>query len=124
VLGVRGHRIVVDQPKEAGGDDFGPTPTELFVASLAGCVGFYAERYLRRHGLPDEDLCVRASFVMSEDRPARVASIELRVILPAPIPQGRLGALERVIDRCTVHESIRFGPQVRARVVEPDAAAA
>jgi uncharacterized OsmC-like protein len=42
VLEVRGHQLYVDQPREAGGSDAGPTPTELFVASLAGCVGFYA----------------------------------------------------------------------------------
>lgn len=32
---IRGHGIVVDQPEERGGDDEGPTPTELFVASVA-----------------------------------------------------------------------------------------
>ena len=39
-LTIRGHRIVVDQPVEDGGGDAGPTPTELFVASLASCVAF------------------------------------------------------------------------------------
>lgn len=48
---VRGHRLVVDQPVADGGQDAGPTPTELFAASLAACVGFYAERFLRRHDL-------------------------------------------------------------------------
>lgn len=47
---VRGHRMLVDQPPEAGGEDEAPTPTELFVASLATCVAFYAGRYLTRHG--------------------------------------------------------------------------
>ena len=36
---IRGHTITVDQPTEIGGDDVGPTPTELFVAGLASCVG-------------------------------------------------------------------------------------
>jgi len=47
---VRGHRLVVDQPTDAGGQDSAPTPTELFVASLATCVAFYAGRFLTRHG--------------------------------------------------------------------------
>jgi putative redox protein len=122
VVGIRGHRIVVDQPKEAGGDDLGPTPTELFVAGLASCAGFYAERYLRRHDLPDEGLCVRASFEMSTDRPPRVAAIDLRVILPASIPSGRVAALERVIAGCTVHNSIRLEPRIGVEVVLPAAA--
>jgi putative redox protein len=123
VLGIRDHRVVVDQPKDAGGDDLGPTPTELFVAALAGCVGFYAERYLRRHGLPDEGLCVKAAFTMAEDRPPRVASVDLRVLLPAPIAQERMAALQRVIEHCTVHESIRIAPEVGIRVLEPEVAA-
>jgi len=47
---VRGHRLVVDQPADAGGQDSAPTPTELFLASLATCVAFYAGRFLTRHG--------------------------------------------------------------------------
>ena len=49
-VAVRGHRVLVDQPAYVGGEDSAPTPTELFVASLATCVGFYAGRYLTRHG--------------------------------------------------------------------------
>lgn len=39
-LQVRGHRLLCDQPPGRGGTDQGPTPTELFVASLAACVAF------------------------------------------------------------------------------------
>lgn len=41
-LAIRGHTVLVDQPTDAGGDDRGPTPTELLVAALAGCVAFDA----------------------------------------------------------------------------------
>lgn len=36
---IRGHRVVIDQPSNAGGGDSGPTPLELLFASLAGCIG-------------------------------------------------------------------------------------
>ncbi|NLX24874.1 MAG: OsmC family protein [Lentisphaerae bacterium] len=36
---IRGHRIIIDQPTNAGGNDTGPTPLELLFASLAGCIG-------------------------------------------------------------------------------------
>lgn len=36
---VRGHKIVVDQPANAGGTDAGPTPLEYLMVSLAGCIG-------------------------------------------------------------------------------------
>lgn len=36
---VRGHKIIIDQPANAGGTDEGVTPLELLFASLAGCIG-------------------------------------------------------------------------------------
>lgn len=120
---VGGHALVVDQPDEAGGTDAGPTPTELFAASLAGCVGFYAERFLRRHGLPMAGLAVDADFAMSEDRPARVASIRLSLRLPWGFPSERAEALRAVVEHCTVHNSIRIPPLVEIELDAADRAA-
>lgn len=36
---IRGHRVLIDQPANAAGTDTGPTPLELVLASLAGCIG-------------------------------------------------------------------------------------
>lgn len=36
---IRGHRVVIDQPVNAAGTDTGPTPLELLLVSLAGCIG-------------------------------------------------------------------------------------
>jgi putative redox protein len=124
LIDVRGHGLVVDQPTEAGGGDVGPTPTELFVASLAACVGFYAERFLRRHGLPSEGLRVEADFEMAPDGHARVSSVTLRLHVPAELSAGRRVALLAVIQRCTVHNSLVQPPAVRLDLDAPWASAA
>jgi uncharacterized OsmC-like protein len=36
---IRGHQVVIDQPVNAAGTDTGPTPLELVLVSLAGCIG-------------------------------------------------------------------------------------
>ncbi|MDZ8118829.1 OsmC family protein [Pontiella agarivorans] len=36
---VRGHKLVIDQPANAGGSDTGVTPLEMVFVSLAGCIG-------------------------------------------------------------------------------------
>jgi putative redox protein len=36
---IRGHKVVIDQPVNAAGTDTGPTPLELILVSLAGCIG-------------------------------------------------------------------------------------
>ena len=120
---IRGHELVVDQPEDVGGDDVGPTPTELFVAGLASCVAFYAERFLRRHELPDDDLRVEALFDMAAGQPARVASIVVRVFIPVEVPTMLQAALERMVNRCTVHNSLLEPPQVSISLREEAAAA-
>ena len=111
-VAVRGHRVLVDQPAEAGGQDAAPTPTELFVASLATCAAFYAGRYLTRHGYSRDGLAVSASFDMATDRPARVSGIRLAVQVPASLPAARWPALRAVVSHCTVHNSLTSPPAV------------
>src|SRR5688572_22740008 len=108
---VRGHTVLVDQPVALGGSDTAPTPTELFVASLAGCVAFYARRYLARHDLPTDGLHVDASYAMGE-RPSRVSQIALTVTVPAGVPEDRRPALLAVASRCTVHNTLHVEPEV------------
>jgi putative redox protein len=116
-VSVRGHRVLVDQPAEAGGLDAAPTPTELFVASLATCVAFYAGRYLTRHGYGRDGLAVSAGFEMASDRPARVSGIRLTVRAPADLPVARRPALRAVISHCTVHNSLASPPPVAIDLV-------
>jgi putative redox protein len=118
-LQVRGHRLLCDQPVPDGGDDQGPTPTELFVGSLAACVAFYTRRFLARHGLDAAGLRVEAAFTMSTDRPARVDTITLRLLLPQPLEPNRRRALLAIADHCTVHNSLRTPPDVQVTLAEP-----
>src|SRR6266545_6889957 len=112
----RGHHLTVDQPVDAGGADLGPTPTELFAASLAACVGLYAGRFLRRHGLAAEGLRAHREATMSGGRPARVEAISLRLDgLPMLADRQRV-ALLAVVEHCTVHNSIRQAPEVKVEL--------
>jgi putative redox protein len=109
---VRGHRIAVDQPAGCGGNDSAPTPVELFVASLATCVAFYAGSYLTRHGYGRGDLTVWAGFAMASDHPARVRDIRVTVRVPANIPAKHRPALRAVARHCTVHNTLISKPSI------------
>lgn len=115
-IAVRGHRFTVDQPEAMGGEDTAPTPTELFVASLASCSAFYARRYLSRHDLPIEGLRVETSYEMGT-RPSRVTSFDVKVHLPAGVPEDRHKALLAMIDHCTVHSTLVHEPEVTITLV-------
>lgn len=110
-INVRDHTVIVDQPAADGGMDTAPTPTELFIASLASCIGFYARRYLARHDLPTEGLAVRADYEL-ESRPARVGAITVEIQLPDGVPAVRRKALLAVASHCTVHNTLIQPPVV------------
>ncbi len=115
---VRGHAVEVDQPRDAGGEDFAPTPTELFVTGLATCVAFYAGRFLRRHTDPDLAFGVTCDFEMSPEAPHRVVAVDITVDVPIELRDDVRAGLERAVDHCTVHNSLRTPPAVSVAVRE------
>jgi putative redox protein len=117
------HGLVVDQPIGEGGAGLGPTPTELFVGSLAACVAYYAGRYLQRHDISTAGFRVDCDFQMSRDAPARVSSISIEMALPADFPLERREVLLRIAERCTVHNSLRSAPEVQIRAIGAERAA-
>lgn len=117
----RGHQVLSDQPVEDGGDDTAPTPTEIFIAGLGACVAYYAERFMRRHGLSTDGLTVTCRHTWAES-PHRVGEIDLAVDAPG-LPDAKLAAFTRVIDHCTVHNTLRRPPEVRMVVSSSQTAA-
>lgn len=113
-VAVRGHRLVVDQPEPAG-EDAGPTPVELFVAALAGCVASLGGLYLARHGLAADGLAVVAEHEHAE-RPSRVTRVRLVLEPPEALPPNRLRGLLAVASHCTVHNSLVRPPEVEITV--------
>ena len=117
-IATRNHVVHVDQPEPDGGSDTAPTPTELFVASLAACVAFYARRYLKRHALPEQGLTVTAQ-AESGTKPSRVASMTITLTLPEGVPADKREALLAVASHCTVHNTLQHTPEVLMQLADP-----
>ncbi|MHB8246842.1 MAG: OsmC family protein [Acidimicrobiales bacterium] len=118
-IAVRDHRLRVDQPIANGGTDSAPTPTELFVASLASCVAFYVRRFLARHALATEGLSVKAEFDMAA-RPNRVAEIRIGIEIPEGVPDERRAGLLAVASHCTVHNTLEQQPTVNIELTNKE----
>jgi uncharacterized OsmC-like protein len=111
VVEIRNHRLVLDQPLEDGGQDRGVTPVELFVASLAGCIGYFAVRFCRRHAIPTDGLRITAEWDYAE-QPHRVGAITVHADLPAALDSGMRRRLQKVLEGCTVHQSLTHSPRI------------
>jgi uncharacterized OsmC-like protein len=110
-ISVRNHRLIVDQPAEKGGKNEGMTPVELFLGSLASCVGYYAVRFCQRHNLPAEGLRVSMEWEYAKE-PYRVSVMELHVDLPVRWNPEYNERFLKVIEGCTVHQSISQTPKI------------
>ncbi|MDG4830893.1 OsmC family protein [Solwaraspora sp. WMMD1047] len=110
-IDVRGHSFEVDQPAPDG-TEAGPTPVEIFVASLGACAGYYAGRFLRARGLPADGLRVRCEWAMRAGEPARVGRVRMAIQPPTALPAELHGALLAAVDRCTVTNSLRQPPRL------------
>jgi putative redox protein len=110
-VSVGGHSLVTDRSPEAGGHGHGPTPAELFVASLAACAAETASQFLAHRGRADDLLEVGCHFEL-EEAPLRVGSIQLTVRLREELSADEKAALMRAIYRCSVHTSIAMPAQL------------
>ncbi|MEQ1793704.1 MAG: OsmC family protein [Nitrospira sp.] len=105
------HRIVTDQPAEDGGQDAGMSPVELFVGSVASCVGYFVGQFCARHDISREGLAVDAEWEMAEG-PHRVGTIALAIRLPHRLTPDMKERLLKVAHGCTVHQSLSGAPAV------------
>jgi putative redox protein len=110
------HVIVTDQPVKDGGNDAGMSPVELFVGSLASCVGYFVGRYCARHQIPCEGFTVDVDWSYAE-QPHRVGAVELRVNLPSDLTPEQRDKLLKVAHGCTVHQSLAVPPKVDINLV-------
>lgn len=112
------HTVVTDQPVEDGGGDAGMSPVELFVGSLASCVGYFVVRYCTRHQIPCEGFSVDADWSYAE-QPHRVGAVEIKLNLPADLTPEQREKLLKVAHGCTVHQSLAVPPKVEIELVTP-----
>ena len=99
------HSVLIGVPLSMGGADRGPTPPQLFIASLGACVGAFVANYCGKSGIDVSNMTVDVSFDKVED-PTRLVNLKVKVNLPNGDCEKRQRALLRVAEHCPVHETI------------------
>ena len=118
---IRGHRLVVDQPRPTG-DDSALMPIELLAASLGTCVALYVQRYLASRGLPHHGMRVEVA-QHGAANPGRIGEFVVNVVLAEPVPAHHAEVLERVARSCPAHNTLVHGAEVDVRLEIPHAVA-
>jgi putative redox protein len=116
---VRQFELVVDEPPSAGGDDTGPTPTELFLASLASCftLAVYHAARKRSIELPDLEVKVTGKYL-------GLRFNHIVVEVASSLDREQLVSLiEPAVKYCYVSQTLKHEPKVEYILAAPVSAA-
>ena len=101
---IRRHRLITDEPEDAGGDDEGPSPQELLAAALASCTAITMEMYAKRKGWNVDGLTVDVEYTPAERGcPTR---FEMVLSLPAHLSDEQVERLQVIAAKCPVHRTL------------------
>ena len=110
--------ILVDEPVDAGGEDTGPQPTEIFLASVASCFALAVAHVARKRSVDLPDLRVRA--VGQYDGP-RFVNVRVEVATSAPRADVE-PLLEKASSVCYVSNTLRAVDDVDVVLLPSDEA--
>jgi putative redox protein len=107
----KGHVIRTDQPAREGGDDAQPSPFDLFLASIATCVGFYVVQFCRSREIDTTGLGVEMSLSRSAEKKL-IETVSIEITLPRGFPEKYRKAVLRSADQCTVKRHLLEPPEI------------
>jgi putative redox protein len=115
------HQFFADEPLDAGGENAGPGPYDLLLASLGACTAMTLRLYADRKAWPLEGVHVTLRHARQHRRDCEdcteepgpyVDRIERRIRLEGNLePEQRTRLLE-IAERCPVHRTLTNHPKI------------
>ncbi len=109
--------LIIDEPKIMGGTDEGPSPVQVLLMALAGCLNVTGHEIAKQKGLPLNNIKIRIEGVMNpctfigcsfEER-AGFQNIHVKVDadMPGVSEKDKKEWLEETEQRCPVTDNIK-----------------
>ena len=100
------HTLRADEPRSIGGDDTGPAPYELLLASLGSCTVMTLRMYAERKGWPLLRVGCSLQHKATGRGAERVDRIERQLVVEGPLDEAQRARLLEIADRCPVHQTL------------------
>ena len=107
--------LIIDEPKDAGGDGAGPDPYTLLLSALGGCISMTVTLYARRKGWPLERVTVRLRqqrihakdcAECEQSTEGYVHHIERSVTVEGDLTDEQRTRLQEIAHKCPVHKTL------------------
>lgn len=108
-LRVGQHRLVADEPADAGGADAGPSPFGLLVSALVACTATTLRMYAEHHDWELEAVDVDARYDVDDEGNATIVRT---ITVPADLGREQLEGLTRIAERTPVTRAVRGGTPI------------
>ena len=124
-VSIRGHRLVVDEPPQIGGEDAGPNPIELVLAALGTCQEITWRAFATAMGIPlngvavevHGDIDLRGFFGLDDTVRAGFRGIEATVRVDSPASDADLARLQAAVNaHCPVLDMLTVPVPVDLRL--------
>ncbi len=111
---VGSHRLIVDEPVDAGGMDSGPTPYDLIAAGLGACTAMTVRLYASAKEIPLERIAVElqhkkiyaADCAACDTKEGKIDRIERLITLEGELDDATKAKLLEIADKCPVHRTL------------------
>ncbi|MCA1757393.1 MAG: OsmC family protein [Bacteroidales bacterium] len=117
---IDGHHLMIDSAPEFGGENRGPKPKNLMLASIGGCTGMDVVSMLRKMRVPFDDLRIEVSGNITEEHPRHFDTIHIIYIIKGlNIPRDKVETAVNLSQEkyCGVTYSLRQSASITHEII-------
>lgn len=123
---VRGHKILLDEPKELGGTDAGMSPVETVLAAFGACKCIVAKAFAKKHGIVlkdikivvEGDLDIDGFLGKNKDAKMGFSNIKTKIYIESDAPREKLEKFIEFVDKtCPVGDTIGNSPTLESELI-------
>lgn len=112
------HRLVADEPTDVGGDDAGPAPHDLLLASLGTCTAMTIQMYAERKAFKLDHVSVALDYRKVDVEGEHRHRIDRRITLKGALSPEERQRLLDIANRCPVHRTLQEPLLIETQLTE------